>query len=220
MSNSNKYKHSNNGDKPFSSDLLPTGLGPAPKQDEPANAAPLPIQVRQNIPQEVNFIYNSWIKSGYRSRALECVAKELYTLNQHDVITHLLGRCEVLVAHELHKPESLFGYIVYEWLDGVFVLHYAYTKQMFRGLGILSILLEEAGFYKERSAGFYTHVTKAAKDVEQKVNLIYNPYLLINPKYDVMVRAPAKSVQPAKVPDSNMLIAEDADLDANHLTKV
>jgi hypothetical protein len=163
----------------------------------------LPIEIRPAYNIEHNFIYNSWIKSGFRSRALGIIAKELYTLNQHDVITHLLGRCNVLVAQELNKPESLYGYIVYQWLDGVFVLHYAYTKEMFRKLGVLSNLLNAANFHPQQSAGFYTHTTKAAFEVEPKLNLIYNPYLLINPKYEVLVSSPKTPVKPTPIKEIN-----------------
>lgn len=173
----------------------------------------LPIVLREAYNVEHNFIYNSWIKSGHRSRALDMVAKEIYTINQHDVITHFLARSSVIVAQEINRPESLYGYIVYQWLDGVFVCHYAYVKQYYRNIGIFKALLAAAGFQPENSAGFYTHVTKAAQNVDTKVNLIYNPYLLINPKYEVLTSQPIMPIDPPMIPDSEIsftVITENA----------
>lgn len=164
----------------------------------------LPIVIRPAFPEEHNFIYSSWIKSGYRSRPLETVAKEIYTLNQHDIITSLLSRCEVLVAHQYQAPENLFGYIICQKVDNVFVLHYAYVKQTFRKLGVFAGLLRAAKFYPHLSAGFYTHSTKAMSHIEHKFNLIYNPYLLSNPKYGILISMPANKVL---VPDK--LSADD-----------
>lgn len=173
----------------------------------------LPVTIREAYPSEVNFIYNSWIKSGYRSRVYEMIAKEIYTNAQHDVITHVLGRATVLVAQELDKPENIYAYLIYQWVDGVFVVHFAYTKQVFRRLGMLSSLLKAAGFDRSNSIGFYTHSTKSAYDLEGKLNLIYNPYLIINPKYDVLVSEPNKPITPAEVLSVEAISETDASIE-------
>lgn len=178
-------------------------------------SAKLPISIREAYDSEHPFIYNSWIKSGFRSRALEIVAKELYTIHQHDIITHILARSTVVVAQELNKPENLYGYLVYQWIDGVFVVHYAYTKQIYRGLGVLTALLEDSGFNHRATAGFYTHTTKAAHNIDNKLNLIYNPYLLSNPKYEVLTSSPKKPVKPSPVAQAVLGAENDSVIDEN-----
>lgn len=160
----------------------------------------LPIAVREIFPEEHNFVLNSWIKSGYRSKQMECVAKEIYTLNQHEVITSLLVRSNVLVAQELDKPENLYGYIVYDYIDGIFVLHYAYVKQFFRGLGVFRTMLEHADF-NATSAGFYTHHTKICDKIMPNLNMLYNPYLLINPKFSPLCKNPERKLIDLKLTD-------------------
>jgi hypothetical protein len=73
-------------------------------------------------------------------------------------------------------------------------MHYAYVKQTFRKLGVFTNLLAAAKFYPKVSAGFYTHSTKAMSHIEHKFNLIYNPYLLSNPKYGVLTSMPLNKV--------------------------
>jgi hypothetical protein len=160
----------------------------------------IPIAVREIFPEEHNFVLHSWIKSGQRSNNFGVVAKELYTLNQHEIITSLLTRSKILVAQELDKPESLYGYIVYDLIDGVFTLHYAYVKQFFRGLGVLKALLSHANFSTE-TAGFYTHHTKICDKVMPSLNLMYNPYLLINPKFSPLCKNPEKKLVELKITD-------------------
>ena len=159
----------------------------------------LPVEIREAYPSETNFIYHSWIKSGFRSRVYEMIAKEIYTNAQHDVITHVLARANVIVAQELNKPENIYGYLIYQYVDGVFVVHYAYTKQIFRRLGVLASLLKAAGFDSKSNMGFYTHSTKAAYDIETRLNMFYNPYLIINPKFEVLNSSPNQPVTPAPV---------------------
>lgn len=159
----------------------------------------LPIEIREAYQSEHNFIYNSWIKSGFRSKAHQIIAKEIYTLNQHEIITHILARADIIVAQEINKPESIYAYLVYQYVDGTFVAHYAYTKEAFRNLGMLSSLLQQAGFNKNNSAGFLTHPTVAALAVGEKNNLFYNPYVLLNPKYEVLVSAPKVRVIPPQI---------------------
>lgn len=158
----------------------------------------LPITIREAYPEEHPFIYNSWIKSGYRSTVYCQVPLQLYTLNQHQTITGLLERCKVLVVQELGKPESIFAYIVYDVVDGVFVCHYAYTKQTWRRLGLLRALLDAASYNDYQTSGFYTHMTRASLDVGHKLNLYYNPYQLINPRYAPWSAEIANKVNPPK----------------------
>lgn len=181
------------------------------------NKPQIPIQIRPCFPEEYPFIYNSWIKSGYRSKCLEVVAKELYAINQHDIISSLITRSNIIVAQELGKPENLFGYLVYDYVDGIFVAYYAYTKQLFRNIGILKNLLHHAGF-DGSVAGFYTHHTKTCNSIDYKLNLLYNPYILINPKFAPWARQPSMSLVPPKVPsDVEILSKKDYEVDSDHL---
>lgn len=167
----------------------------------------LPYAIRDVFPEEYNFIYNSWIKSGYRSKAYEMVAKEIYTLNQHDIITSLLVRAKIIVVQELNNPENIYGYLVYDYVDGIFTVYYAYVKQFFRGFGLLKALLAHAGF-KNGSAGFYTHPTKLSYHVCHKLGLLYNPYLLINPKYSPLLKKPVRTLVVHTKPELNVLDTE------------
>jgi len=166
------------------------------------------LQTRQAFTSEFNFIYNSWIKSGYRSNTYSHVDKNLYTLNQHDIVSGLLARAKTLVAHEPGKPENLLGYIVYDIVDNVFVVYYAYTKEMFRKLGIQKILLKSAG-YNLNSMGFYTHNTKHGDNAARHVNLFFNPYLLLSPKHNPWKKEAKITVKQSRLNPETLIESEN-----------
>lgn len=95
---------------------------------------------------------------------------------QHKLIEALLKRCTVLVACSTTDNTQLMGYVVVEHIDDVPVLHYAYVKHAFRGLGIATLLLTSA---EVTGSGFYTHRTDSAIRIfdKQQSGLVYNPYL-------------------------------------------
>lgn len=73
-----------------------------------------------------------------------------------------------------NDQSQILGYIVHEVVDNVPVLHYAYTKHSFRGLGVQKQLKAEAAL----NSGFYTHHTSSATKLAKSWNLVYNPYLV------------------------------------------
>lgn len=140
----------------------------------------LPVKYRTLIASDTNFIFNSWIKSCLDSPHYKYVPRASLTSELHKHIEGcLLNKHTIVVTNR--EDSELYGYIVFDYVDDVFVLHYAYIKKVFRGLGLFKALLEQAG-YDTESAGFYTHLTKNSSYVAEKVNLIYNPFILINYK--------------------------------------
>jgi len=57
------------------------------------------------------------------------------------VIDKILGSAAVKLAVDPEDTNEVYGFICYQG-D---ILHYAYTKHRYRGLGILSYLLESVG---------------------------------------------------------------------------
>jgi ribosomal protein S18 acetylase RimI-like enzyme len=130
--------------------------------------------IRQAIEADVPFIFNSWLKS-YRSMA-RTVSNPVYFEFHHKAIEALLQRSEVLVAVNPADANELYGYIVYEVVQDVPVIHYAYVKQSFRGLGIATAL---AAKLQVSGGGFYSHETRAGIEVlaHKGLKFVYNPYL-------------------------------------------
>lgn len=139
----------------------------------------LPLRIRPATNEDIGFIFNSWMRS-YRDKGTGCknVPTVIYDQNQHKLIERLLQNATTLIACNDEDPSQIFGYICAEYIQGAFVVHYAYTKHSMRKFGVFSHLLN-AFQHDATVAGCYTHQTSVAYRLENKYQLIYHPYLLV-----------------------------------------
>ena len=137
----------------------------------------LPIRIRKANQEDVNFIFNSWLKSFRGSRFAQDMSNTIYFNEHHKVLERLAKTSEIIIACADKDPEQIFGYICVEKIEGVFVLHYIYVKHTYRGMGIAKLLL--SAFEREPdTTGCYTHHTRIAEKLAGKYDLVYHPYLL------------------------------------------
>lgn len=135
------------------------------------------IRIRSLQYGDRNFILNSWLKSYRNSPATDRMENAAYYYEQSRVINDFLDHCPVIIACDPKDPSNIFGYLVYQFIDGYFVLHYIYVKHAFRSKGVGKYLVERAGFKVGEDTAFYTHHTKAANKMAYKFRFVYNPYL-------------------------------------------
>lgn len=139
----------------------------------------LNVRVREGYPEDAPLIFSSWLKSFKDKGLSKLVVREVYFSEQHKLIERLLKTAKTLIACDPKDAASIYGWLCYEEVEGVFVLHYAYTKNSFRSLGIFEALLKETG-HDTKNASLYTHWTPNAASMEQKFNMLYHPYILLN----------------------------------------
>jgi ribosomal protein S18 acetylase RimI-like enzyme len=93
----------------------------------------------------------------------------------HAIVEGLLSRSTAIIACNPEDPDHIVGYIVFE--DGV--IHWLYVKKPFRQRGIGRELLAIA--YKDFADEqvHYSHSSRIARAVAQKIGAIYDPYLAL-----------------------------------------
>lgn len=133
-----------------------------------------PATIREAVEADIPFIFNSWLKSYRGSAATKTISNAVYYQFQHKLIESLLRRCTVLVLCEAGDTNQLLGYLVFETVEGIPVLHYCYIKHSFRKLSLCNKLLQQIDLSK---GAFYTHETPNSMRMCAKKGLIYNPYL-------------------------------------------
>lgn len=157
----------------------------------------LPVKIRPPTDQDIPFIFNSWLKS-FRETGFLCnpVSNTIYFDSHHKLIQKILKRATVFIACDERYPDQIFGYIVAEKIDGVFVLHYVYVKHNFRKSGIAKTLLN--AFDHDATIGSCcTHLTRVAERLILKYNVIYHPYVIL---VDYSVPEEASSEELAEEP--------------------
>ena len=109
--------------------------------------------------------------------------KNIYYNNQKEIIAYLLKDSYTIIAHNPEDPDHIFGYIVCQPTAArIGVVHYCFVKQPFRGLGIGTLLLNEAKNYTDHDDEHpmvATHATSVFHGmISDRYNIMYNPYLV------------------------------------------
>jgi len=141
-----------------------------------------PIRIRKAEASDVGFIFSSWLKSYRDSFFAQNITTTIFYSEHHKVIERLLKGCDVYVACNDNDVSELYGFICGERIEGLFVLHYVYVKQMYRSLGIATMLLNTYS-HDSSTAALYTHHNKVSQKLAAKYNLVHSPYLALNHDY-------------------------------------
>ena len=100
-----------------------------------------------------NFVLATWLKSYRQSSCGGVLPYRYYRQVYTALINSVLERANVLVATAPDDTNAIFGYLVYlpgcgcPGVDDASVV-YAFTKQIYRRMGICTALLTAAGFSK------------------------------------------------------------------------
>lgn len=145
----------------------------------------LKVLIRPVETADVNFIFNSWLKS-YRhgSYFAKKIRDTVFYKYHHMVCDAILRRptTRVLMACDPEDPSVIYGYLVYEKLNTDlhnwgYVLHYAYVKSPFRKLGVGAELLKASELDPNRCA--LSHWTMDTDFIAKKFpEITYTPYLI------------------------------------------
>lgn len=147
------------------------------------SAKNLPMLLREANQNDLNFIYNSWSYTYRKSPIMYRMDVKLYFENQTKQMHRILKDSCVYIACDSEDPSHIFGYIVFEDLQNIAVIHYIYVKNSFRKNGIASYLLESVGINERPCVA--THDTWYFPFLRDKYSgrLIYNPFLLMGGHY-------------------------------------
>jgi len=113
------------------------------------------ILIRPARAEDLNFIFDSWMKSWRVSKYAGTVPNHLFYEVQRTLIEDLLGRgADIIIAYPENHENAILGWACGEEKDGATVLHYLYIKDPYLGLGIPARLISEL---RGSSPGFVTH---------------------------------------------------------------
>lgn len=133
------------------------------------------VKLRPAMKEDLNFILNSWLKS-YRSSPFAAkMINKVYFSNHQEVIKSILADNLITVACNPEDEGQIFGYMVFNTLPGnVLLIHYTYIKHTYRRMGIAKFIYDAI---KTDDLGvLYTHHTKYADFLSNKLTLIFDPY--------------------------------------------
>lgn len=135
----------------------------------------VPLKLRAPSNEDLNFILNSWLKSFRNSSFGSPQCNAVYYKNQQLLIKALLSQNLITVACSEQDDNHIYGYCVFNYLPGdILCIHYLYTKFSFRKMGIARRIVDS--IQKVDMPVLYTHHTKFAELLKNKLSIIYDPY--------------------------------------------
>jgi hypothetical protein len=144
------------------------------------------MHVRKPTGTDVSFIKDSWLRSFERSYHVKRIAPPVYRYHHSKIADKLLGRAETLIGCDPADPWIVWGWITGEWDGNTLCLHYAYVKELARGMRVASKLFETLVGDREPEALVYTHDSPCTKGFLAGLEAqgliqcptLYNPYLM------------------------------------------
>lgn len=129
------------------------------------------VVVRSGIPEDRDFIFNSWINGQYwSSNYWKAMPEQLFRDNFSKIILKTLANpaCTVKVAVMSDAPQTILSFSV-SHNDSLF---WCYTKKDYRGSGLLNLLLSTLSIKTVAST------TLAGASIAKKKKFVFNPFLL------------------------------------------
>lgn len=138
--------------------------------------------LRNAVPEDLNLMYNSWLREYRYSDFTKGCPSKLYYKNHGEIITKLLQRSNVRILCDEQNPSSIFGYIVYDYDElSNLIIHYVYVKSTYRKCKLAKFMINSAISGANDLLMFASHYTKKFEEFvnHTKLPIVYNPYLLI-----------------------------------------
>jgi hypothetical protein len=135
----------------------------------------LPIKVLTEMkPEHRNFILKSTMNSYRMSPFAKAIPADFFYPGEAKLILKLLQHCDFRIAVNPSDEYQIYAFMLFNKTNGVPLLHFVFTKKVFRQMGIANNLLRE---FKEFDKIMHTYYTRDFDFVLKKYRKIYNPYI-------------------------------------------
>lgn len=141
------------------------------------------VDIRPMIEKDFPFVISTWLKSyRYNSPFGKKLKNAIYFKFHHAIAERVLKRqsCRVYIGCSREDPDIILGYIIFELLDtpeAFNIVHYIYTKESFRKLGIAARLFNKTNIDLDKVS--FTHWTTDCFWINKKhPEITHNPYLI------------------------------------------
>lgn len=131
------------------------------------------ITIRPSTPEDINFVYATWLPGLYFGNSwFKEINRMLYYKKYHAVIDGIIKRPNITVSIACLKedPDVILGYAITEIQEPGIVLHWVFTRPVWRNLGIAKQLLP-------KDIVAVTHLTKIGKNLKPP-EWVFDPFLV------------------------------------------
>lgn len=132
---------------------------------------------RDATPDDLPFVFATWLRSARKQGDRAFMTNTVYFLNEKRRIGRLIETSKVAMICNQEDADHILGWVCHGSIADVALIHYAYVKRSYQGMGILraALALVCPRLGKEQIA--ITSITSAVAEKRQKYQLHFNPYL-------------------------------------------
>jgi hypothetical protein len=132
--------------------------------------------IRPPQDNELNFIYNSYLKSNRNNLEHMNMSNEFYYKTMTSILQSILSRSTINMLIETTNNE-IIGYMIVENTNNIQLVHFAYIKFAFRKLNLFTYLWNSV--IDLNKSIICTHNGKIIDYLIKKYNITYIPFHLI-----------------------------------------
>lgn len=135
------------------------------------------FMMRPAVSSDQAFILATW-KNRMRKVGLNAyLTNSVYFAGEAVRMNEILSRAQVTCIHSPEHLDHLYGYVIHQRMGEAFVIHFAYVKQVYQRMGIMTLALQQIhpAFGREEVA-ITAFVPELIKH-RTRYHLNFNPYL-------------------------------------------
>lgn len=145
----------------------------------------LDIMLRNVAESDMDFIYDSWMRSFRKAGANKLIPDDFYKAwHSTNIEKTLKSGSKILIACSADNIDSVLGWLCYTEYDGEPVVHFIYVKSKYRLSGMAKVLMRKAGFTDSIICTSITYITNThnKEDVPflSRYKVAYLPGLVSN----------------------------------------
>lgn len=142
----------------------------------------IPIVIRQAQETDIGYILDCWVQ-GARLPIYQSMIPPLYYKRYKPLLLSLIKRSNVLIACLPDDPNIIAGFVVYQLLDDIPIIHWCQVRKMFKQQGIAKYLLSQVSPHFGTKLSIVSHLIIpntlpfSFHQVCQKYHLQYDPFI-------------------------------------------
>lgn len=124
---------------------------------------------------DINAIRKAWLRSWHESPFGLEIHSGVFYRYARPLIDHMLTISDIAVLCSPSDEDYIMAFIVYTNQDEISIVHFAYTKKVYRRMGALTYMIDKC----ITDPIMYTFQTNKTKLLADKFNATYNPFILM-----------------------------------------
>ncbi len=145
------------------------------------------VLLRSPCDQDGSFIIDSWVREAREHYPFSHMDKALFYKEYKETVKTLISKSLIVIACNPEDQDQIYGYLSFEKVEDIPIIHFIYVKLTFRENGIAKLLLDSVfeNFGKEKT--LITHLPRSRKEDGRFLDSTKNTLIKFNLRFDPFI---------------------------------